>query len=313
MKHTSFIDEQSHGVFVISTTPFSKDGSIDLDSADSLVEFYIEKNVSGITILGMMGEANKLSANESEIFVKHVIERVNNRVPVLVGVSDAGLQNLVRLSQFSMDSGCAGVMVAPISGLNTEKKLYGYFAQIFHELGPDIPVCYQDYPQSTGVHISVECFNILVKNFPQLVMLKHEDCPGLGKLTQIRETAQSQNLRRVSILTGNGGLYLPQELARGADGAMTGFAYPEMLVEVVSLHTQGKAEKAEDIFDAYLPLVRYEQQPGFGLAVRKEVLRQRGAISCALTRSPGPGLSQSDQLELSKLIARLERRLNEMG
>ena len=313
MKNTGFIDEQSHGVFVISTTPFSKDGSIDLDSADSLVEFYIEKNVSGITILGMMGEANKLSANESEIFIKHVIERVNNRVPVLVGVSDAGLKNLVRLSQFSMDSGCAGVMVAPISGLNTEKKLYGYFAQIFDELGPEIPVCYQDYPQSTGVHISVECFNILVKNFPQLVMLKHEDCPGLGKLTKIRETAQFQYLRRVSILTGNGGLYLPQELARGADGAMTGFAYPEMLVEVVSLHTEGKAEKAEDLFDAYLPLVRYEQQPGFGLAVRKEVLRQRGAIKFALTRSPGQSLSQSDHSELSKLIARLEIRLKEMG
>ena len=313
MKTTGFIDEQSHGVFVISTTPFSKDGSIDLDSADSLVEFYIEKNVSGITILGMMGEANKLSANESEIFIKHVIERVNNRVPVLVGVSDAGLKNLVRLSQFSMDSGCAGVMVAPISGLNTEKKLYGYFAQIFDELGPDIPVCYQDYPQSTGVHISVECFNILVKNFPQLVMLKHEDCPGLGKLTKIRETAQFQYLRRVSILTGNGGLYLPQELARGADGAMTGFAYPEMLVEVVSLHTEGKAEKAEDLFDASLPLVRYEQQPGFGLAVRKEVLRQRGAIKFALTRSPGQSLSQSDHSELSKLIARLEIRLKEMG
>jgi 4-hydroxy-tetrahydrodipicolinate synthase len=79
----------------------------------------------------------------------------------------------------------------------------------------------------------VECFNKLVKDFRQLVMLKHEDCPGLGKLTQVRDTAKSENLRSVSILTGNGGLYLPQELERGADGAMTGFAYPEMLVEVV--------------------------------------------------------------------------------
>jgi len=313
MKNTGFIDEQSHGVFIISTTPFSKDGSIDFDSVDSLVEFYIDKRVTGMTILGMMGEASKLSAIESEKFVKHVIKRVNNRVPVVVGVSDTGLQNLIRLSQFSMDSGCAGVMVAPMSGLNTEKKLYGYFAQVFNTLDPDIPVCYQDFPQSTGVHISVECLNRLVKDFPQLVMLKHEDCPGLSKLTQVRDTAKSQNLRRVSILTGNGGLYLPQELERGADGAMTGFAYPEMLVEVVSLNAEGKAEHAEDLFDAYLPLVRYEQQPGFGLAVRKEVLRQRGAIACSLTRSPGPSLSQSDQKELSKLIARLERRLNEMG
>ena len=140
-------------------------------------------------------------------------------------------------------------------------------------------------------------------------MLKHEDCPGLGKLTQIRDSSKSQNLRRVSILTGNGGLYLPQELARGADGAMTGFAYPEMLVEVVSLYAEGKEGHAEDIFDAYLPLVRYEQQPGFGLAVRKEILRQRGAIDCSVTRSPGPVLSQSDREELSKLIERLEGKL----
>ena len=313
MKNTGYIDEQSHGVFIISTTPFSNDGSIDFNSVDTLVEFYINKGVMGMTILGMMGEANKLSANESENFVKHVIKRVKNRVPVVVGVSDAGLQNLIRLSKLSMESGCSGVMVAPISGLNTEKKLYSYFAQVFDALGPDIPVCYQDFPQSTGVYISVDSFNKLVKDFPQLVMLKHEDCPGLGKLTQVRDSAKSENLRRVSILTGNGGLYLPQELVRGADGAMTGFAYPEMLVEVVSLHAEGKEEHAEDLFDAYLPLVRYEQQPGFGLAVRKEVLRQRGAITFAKTRSPGPSLSQSDKKELSKLIARLERTLKEMG
>ena len=312
MSNTGFIDEQSKGVFIISTTPFLKDGSIDFDSVESLVEFYIEKKVTGMTILGMMGEANKLSSNESAKFVKYFIKRVNNRVPVVVGVSDAGLQNLVCLSQLSMDLGAAGVMVAPISGLNTEKKLYEYFTQVFDALGPAIPVCYQDYPQSTGVHISVDCFNRLVKNFPQLVMLKHEDCPGLGKLTQVRDTSKSKNLRRISILTGNGGLYLPQELARGADGAMTGFAYPEMLVKVVSLHAEGKADQAEEIFDTYLPLVRYEQQPGFGLAIRKEILRQRGAISCAITRSPGPSLSQSDYKELSNLIVRLERKLNEM-
>ena len=309
MKNPCFIDENSNGVFIISTTPFSKDGSIDFDSIDSLVEFYIDKKVSGMTILGMMGEANKLDTNEAENFIKHVIKRAHNRIPIIVGVSDVGLQNLVHLSQFSMESGSAGVMVAPIPGLNTEKKLYDFFAQVFDALGKDIPVCYQDYPQSTGVHISVECFNRLVENFPQLVMLKHEDCPGLGKLTQIRDSSKSQNLRRVSILTGNGGLYLPQELARGADGAMTGFAYPEMLVEVVSLYAEGKKGHAEDIFDAYLPLVRYEQQPGFGLAVRKEILRQRGAIACSVTRSPGPGLSQSDREELSKLIERLEGKL----
>jgi 4-hydroxy-tetrahydrodipicolinate synthase len=139
-------------------------------------------------------------------------------------------------------------------------------------------------------------------------MLKHEDCPGLAKLSKVRAGSP-----RLSILTGNGGLYLPQELARGADGAMTGFAYPEMLVRVVALHRAGRADEAEDLFDAYLPLVRHEQQPGLGLAVRKEVLRRRGAITSARTRAPGPSLSDADKAELTRLTYRLNRRLQDTG
>ena len=312
MPHSGLIDERTSGVYVISITPFSEDGSIDFKSVDSLIEFFLEKGVTGITILGMMGEANKLSANESRGFVKHVLKRVNGRVPVIAGVSDAGLANLVNLSRFSMDSGCAGVMVAPVTGLNTDQKLFDYYAQVIEFLGSNIPLCYQDFPQSTGVNLSVECFNRMVSHFPQLVMLKHEDCPGLEKLTQVRDSEEKKGLRSVSILTGNGGLYLPQELQRGADGAMTGFAYPEMLTAVVALHADGEAKHSEDLYDAYLPLVRYEQQPGYGLAVRKEVLRRRGAISCALSRAPGPLLSQRGHEELDHLTARLESRLKEL-
>ena len=152
-------------------------------------------------------------------------------------------------------------------------------------------------------------FNRLVREYETLVMLKHEEWPGLTKLTQVRETAEADGLRRVSILTGNDGLYLPQELARGADGAMTGFAYPEMLVEVVRLHRAGDADKAEDLFDAYLPLVKHEQQPGWGLALRKEVLHRRGVISSPKVRAPGPSLSPIDHDELSRLIRRVERNL----
>ena len=312
MPNSGLIDEQTSGVYVISITPFSEDGSIDFKSVDSLVEFFLEKRVTGITILGMMGEANKLSANESREFVKHILKRVNGRVPVIAGVTDAGIANLVNLSRFSMDEGCAGVMVAPATGLNTDQKLYDYYAQVIEQLGSNIPLCYQDYPQSTGVSLSVECFNRMLSDFPQLVMLKHEDCPGLEKLTQVRDSAEKQGLRRVSVLTGNGGLYLPQELHRGADGAMTGFAYPEMLTEVVSLHANAETEHAEDLYDAYLPLVRYEQQPGYGLAVRKEVLRRRGAVTCALSRAPGPVLSRKGHEELDHLTARLDSRLKEL-
>jgi 4-hydroxy-tetrahydrodipicolinate synthase len=308
------LNEDAKGVYVISATPFDDDGSIDFDSADSLVEFYIDKGVSGMTILGMMGEANKMSADEAEGFMRHMLKRVAGRVPVIVGISDPGLNNLARLAKASMEAGTVGVMIAPISGLNTDVKIYDYFARVFAALGDDIPVCYQDYPQATGVHISVACFNRLVRDFDRMVMFKHEDCPGLGKLTRLRQTAaEDDTLRRVSILVGNGGLYLPEELARGADGAMTGFAFPEMLVQVVDRYGSGDIEGAQNLFDVYLPVVRYEQQPGFGLAVRKEVLRRRGAIANAATRAPGPILNAVDLDELSGLLARLNDRLKEFG
>ena len=303
------LNEQAKGVYIISATPFAETDAIDFASTDRLVDFYIDQGVTGITILGMMGEAQKLSTSESEAFLSHVLKRAAGRVPVVVGVSNAGLENLLGLTNAAMDAGAAGIMVAPTQGLNTEQKLYAYYARLFEALAPGIPVCYQDFPQGTGVHISVDCFNRMVSDFPQLVMLKHEDWPGLDKLSQVRRASEQSGLRRVSILTGNGGLYLPQELARGADGAMTGVAYPEMLVEVVKLYQTGEAAAAEDIFDAYLPLIRYEQQPGIGLAIRKETLRRRGLLTSAKTRAPGPSLNADFHRELDGLIGRLEARL----
>lgn len=302
------LDESAQGVYIISATPFSDDGSLDLDSADRLVDFYIEKGVSGITILGMMGEAQKMAPEESEAFLDRVMKRVNDTLPVIVGVSNAGLDNLVRLSKISMDKGAAGVMIAPLAGMGTDQKIFNYFSQVFDALGDDVPVCFQDYPLVTRSEISVATFNRMVADFEQLVMLKHEECPGLNKISAVRK-ASDEGLRRVSILCGNGGLYLPQELARGADGAMTGFAYPEMLVAVVALHQAGQQDKAEDVFDAYLPLTRHEQQPGFGLALRKEVLHRRGVISSPKVRAPGPSLNVTDKQELTRLIDRVERNI----
>jgi 4-hydroxy-tetrahydrodipicolinate synthase len=300
------LDETAAGVFVISATPFTDQDELDLGSVDRLVEFYIEKGVSGITILGMMGEAQKMVPAESETFLRRVLKRVDGRVPVIVGVSNPGLYNIVRLSRTSMEEGAAGVMVAPMTGLATEERLYNYFSQVFEALGDNTPVCYQDYPFATNSDISVPLFNRLIADFEQLVMLKHEDWPGLNKISQVRKSSE-EGLRRVSILVGNGGLYLPQELARGADGAMTGFAYPEMLVEVVALHRAGEQDKAEDLFDAYLPLVRHEQQPGFGLALRKEILHRRGAMASPKVRAPGPKLNKIDHAELTRLVSRVER------
>jgi 4-hydroxy-tetrahydrodipicolinate synthase len=160
------------------------------------------------------------------------------------------------------------------------------------------------------VQMSPAVIQRIVKNSPSCVMLKHEDCPGLAKLSAIRAASQRGEVRRVSILAGNGGgLFLPEELARGADGAMTGFAYPEMMVGVCRAFAAGDTERAHDLFDAYLPLARYEQQQGIGLAVRKHLLAERGVIASAAVRKPGPKLSAADIADLARLVTRQSRRL----
>ncbi len=306
------LTEQAKGVFIIAATPFTDEGALDLGSVDSLTDFYLGCGVTGFTLLGIMGEAPKLTADESLSVVDRVVRRAQGR-QIIVGVSHAGLENVRRLSHEVMIAGASGVMIAPPPGLKGDDGVYNYFAQVFKELGPDIPVVYQDYPQSTGVYLAPSVFERLVDDFKQLVMLKHEDWPGLAKLTRVRESEKKPGRRRVSILVGNGGLYLPQELRRGADGAMTGFAWPEMLVQVCDLAAKGKMEEAEDLFDIYLPLVRHEQQLGIGLALRKEVLFRRGAIKSPRQRAPGSSLTATDRAELDNLIARLERRLAATG
>ena len=303
---------EAKGVFVISATPFTDAGALDLASTRSLIEFYLGFGIDGLTILGIMGEADKLSPAEGRIFISAVMDVVAGHVPVVVGVSTPGLDNLAASAEAAMEAGAAGVMVAPIPSLRTEEQVFSYFSLVIEKLGRDIPVVLQDFPPANGVFQSVPIIRRMLETYPQIVMFKHEDTPGLQKLTRLRREMVSLG-RRTSILVGNGGLHLPQELARGADGAMTGFAYPEMLVETCRKFAQGDHDAGEDVYDAYLPLVRHEAQPGMGLALRKEVLRRRGAISSARLRAPGARLDGDDRAELDRLIARVERKLAVLG
>lgn len=307
------ISETSKGVYIIAATPFTDNGELDLESTDSLTDFYLEKGVTGFTILGMMGEAPKLTEAETLTVMERVFKRVNSCVPVVVGVSHASNRHVERLSKTAMDQGAAGVMLAPVANLKTDEQVYNYYATVANLLGPEIPICLQDFPQVTGVHMSVAVINKLIDDFSQVVMLKHEDFPGMRKLSEVRDQSTAAGRRRVSILVGNGGLFLPQEMLRGADGAMTGFAYPEMLVQACALFDQGRGDEAEDLFDAYLPLLRHEFQYGIGLGLRKETLKRRGAIRSAYVRRPGPVLNGTDMAELGRLIGRLENVLQDRG
>ena len=177
-------------------------------------------------------------------------------------------------------------MIAPVPSLRTDDQIVAYFRQAVEAIGADIPWVLQDYPLTLTVQMTPGVIRRIIQDNPSCLMLKHEDWPGLEKISTLRGFQKDGSMRPISILTGNGGLFLDFEMERGADGAMTGYAFPDMLVDVVRLSKAGRRDAAHDLFDAHLPLIRYEQQQGVGLAVRKYVMMRRGVIACDAQRKP---------------------------
>ncbi|KPF93130.1 dihydrodipicolinate synthetase [Rhodopseudomonas sp. AAP120] len=294
------------GTFAIAPTPFHDDGRIDDASIDRLTDFYAEVGCEGMTVLGILGEAPKLDAAEAQAVATRFVKRAKT-LQVIVGVSAPGFATMRALARASMDAGAAGVMIAPPPSLRTDEQIIGYFRQAAEAIGDDIPWCLQDYPLTLTVVMTPNVIRQIVMDNPSCVMLKHEDWPGLEKITKLRGFQKDGSLRPLSILTGNGGLFLDFEMERGADGAMTGYCFPDMLVDVVKLSKAGQRDLAHNLFDAHLPLIRYEQQQGVGLAVRKYVLKKRGIIASSAQRKPGSALSDTAREEVDYLLSRLAR------
>ncbi|MFG1426210.1 dihydrodipicolinate synthase family protein [Roseixanthobacter glucoisosaccharinicivorans] len=300
------LDATASGLFPIAPTPFHPDGRVDEGSVNTLIERYLAAGATGVTVLGIMGEAPKLEPEESLAITSRFIDGFG-KLPVIVGVSAPGFAAMRSLARQVMEKGAAGVMIAPPPALRTDDQITGYYRQAVEAVGTDVPFVIQDYPLTLTVQMTPKVIRQIVEENPSCVMLKHEDWPGLEKISTLRKFQAEGSMRPISILTGNGALFLDFEMERGADGAMTGYAFPEMLGDVVRLQKEGKRDEAHDLFDAHLPLVRYEQQQGVGLATRKYVMMKRGFIASDAQRKPGAALTDAARAEIDYLLARLGR------
>jgi 4-hydroxy-tetrahydrodipicolinate synthase len=293
-------------VIPIAPTPFHPDGRVDEASLDRMSDFFLGAGIDGLTILGQLGEAPKLDHAEAVAIARRVIGRMD--VPVLVGVSAPGFAAMRSLAREVMELGAAGVMIGPPNTLRTDDQVVAYYRNAAEAIGPDVPFVIQDYPLTFSVVMTPAVIRRIVTETPSCVMLKHEDWPGLDKITALRGFEQDGSMRHIAILTGNGGLFLDFEMERGADGANTGYAFPEMLVDVVRLSRAGERDAAHDLFDAHLPYLRYEQQQGpLGLAVRKYVFQKRGIFASDAQRKPAASLSAQGRAEVDYLLSRIAR------
>ncbi|MGX1480529.1 UNVERIFIED_CONTAM: 4-hydroxy-tetrahydrodipicolinate synthase [Streptomyces canus] len=300
------LSRNTRGVYAIAPTPFDELGAIDFDSLGRLIDFYGSAGVTGLTLLGQLGEAPKLSHEESVRIVQYVIKRTD--LPIIVGVSAPGYAAMRALTADVMAAGSDGVMIAPPNTLRTDDQIVSYYESASTAIGVDVPFVIQDYPLSFSVVMTPAVIARIAAVAPGCVMLKHEDWPGLEKISALRRLQADGAMPRLSILCGNGGLFLDFETERGADGAMTGYCVPELLVDVVRHTAAGNRDAAHDAFDAHLPLLRYEQQPGVGLAVRKYVMKRRGILASDSQRKPGAALSARARSEVDYLLTRLARK-----
>lgn len=285
------------GVHWMLATPFQEDEELDLASIGNLMEKAYSSGCQGVVALGVTGEAARLTDSERRAVAKEVIANANG-LPVTLGTTAAGTRATVAYSLEAQDLGAAAVMVsAPAMGKPNPDSLFTHYNRIAQEV--DIPIVVQDYPQTSGVHMAPPFIARLFQEIPSVHYLKLEDPPTPTKISAIRSLAGDD----LAIFGGLGGMYLLDELVRGSAGAMTGFAYPEVLVAICRHMAEGDTQQAEEVFYRHLPLLLFEFQEGIGVGIRKYALQQRGLISSGRVRHPGPQITEETQKEFHKLAA----------
>lgn len=287
--------EKFSGVHWMLATPFKENEELDLESIGNLMDKAYTSGCEGVVALGVTGEAARLTDAERKAVASEVIS--NSRgMPVTLGTTAAGTAATVAYSLEAQELGAAAVMIsAPAMGKPNPDSLFAHYNRIAEAV--DIPIVVQDYPQTSGVHMAPPFIARLFQEIPGVQYLKLEDPPTPTKITAIRALAGDG----LSIFGGLGGMYLLDELTRGSAGAMTGFAYPEVLVAICRHMAEGDRKQAEEVFYSHLPLLLFEFQEGIGVGIRKYALQQRGLIATGRVRHPGPQITDETRSEFHQL------------
>ena len=286
------------GVIPILATPFNDDEDLDLESWRRLLEFMVGLGVDGITILGVLGESNRLTDYEREALIRSAVGTVNKRVPIIVGTSHTGTRAAAYLSRMAQNLGADAVMVTPgKEPVPNDDRIVETYRRIAE--GLEIPIVLQDHPASTEVHLSVPLMLRLVREVPAIGCIKEEAVPTAPKIRQLKDGMTD---RPVPILSGLGALYAPFDLEVVSAGFNTGFAFPEALQAMVAAAGAADWHRVHEIYARFAALIVFEQQPG--VAIRKELLRRRGLLASPRARHPGATISAVQGKQLDALLAR---------
>ena len=254
----------------------------------------------GVVCLGVMGEAHRLTDAERSRVLEATTGAVGG-LTVTVGVSAESEQVAAQRAEEAERAGATAIMASPARlARPNPQSTFSYYAAIQEAI--DIPIVVQDLPEQTGVHMDPALIARINSELPGARYLKLEDPPTPPKVTRVLAMTGD----RMGIFGGMGGGFLFEELQRGAVGTMTGFAYPEVLVAVHRKHVSGDVEGARSLFYQWLPLIRYENQQGIGLSIRKHIMTRRGFLDSPAVRRPTPTIDDATKAELDDILGALD-------
>jgi 4-hydroxy-tetrahydrodipicolinate synthase len=289
------------GIYPIVPTPFTESGAVDLESVERLAHFMVERGVHGLAVLGALGEGHKLSEAERRSVVEAFRRRLPSEKGLVVGVRAPATDLAVAQARSARDLGADALLVGP-PPVQKDDVLFTFYRRVHDAV--DLPIIIHDYPAETGVLISVDLMARLHGECQRIQYVKLEDPPTGPKMEAVWKKAG----KGLKIFGALGGLYALEELERGAVGIMTGFAYPELLVELHRRVREGRMGEAAELFYDMAALIRFEFQPGIGVSLRKHVLVRRGVFRTAVVRHPGADADPVTLTQLFRIVDHLKQK-----
>jgi 4-hydroxy-tetrahydrodipicolinate synthase len=290
------------GIFPIVNTTFLEDGSLDLESQVRLVRFLLECGAHGLGLFGTASEGYTLSTDERVQLMRLILREVDGRVPVIVSTGHTGTDVAVMLSRQAEAEGADALMVLPPYFLKPDADgIFQYFQAI--SAAVSIPIMVQDAPIMTQVAMGPPLLARMARELKHVRYAKIEAPPTAPKMTDIKRAAGSD----LSLFGGMNGQFLLEELGRGAVGTMPGSDLTTVFARIWTLWQANNRDEARDEFGRYLPLIRYELQPGLGVSVMKHNLYEWGVIASTRVRHPTRTMDDIGRQELATLRRTLDR------
>jgi 4-hydroxy-tetrahydrodipicolinate synthase len=267
------------GIYQILHTPFHDDGAIDWDSFSRQVEYCIAAGVHGVVVPAMASEFFSLTDAERFEVTEFALKAVAGRVPVLVGAQGITTQAAVMFGEHGAKHGADGLMAMPPY---LRKASKGETEQYFRALaGLGLPVMIQNAPALAGISLTPADLAAMLRSDANIAYVKEEAPPILQRITQVLNAAGDACL---GVFGGANGLYLVDELQRGACGNMPAGGMVDIQVKVYELYVAGEVEAAEALNLRLLPLLNYAAI--YGVTFHKYILHRRGVLDSSFARDP---------------------------